>query len=237
MLILLPGCYEFVEGDIILALFQLQRIVGDCFSAEDLDDAAMTYGVICRHYRCLSEDSFPHIIDGASYGSIWMDNTYIHPNLGVDGWERLKEEHAEAMDFMNVRKLPDRPSFWILPGRGSVYKRWPPSPSFFDDWIDVVSRGGALSLDPALPVRPRFPSPLPPSSPEAGPSNQGLSLQSPPPSTSDRYSPLSSLSSMSISRSPSPDPQGARSPSLIENTDGDLVQSSQLLDSPPPGDE
>ena len=103
---------------------------------------------------------------------------------GSEEQEGDGEGSKKAKPFvrLNFPDFPSIPRFWDHPVRGSAIGLWPPR--FFDDWIECVSNGKELCLDPA-PGNIAGPSGCqqPPHPPSPPPNITSRPLPSPPANT------------------------------------------------------
>jgi hypothetical protein len=177
-------------------------------------------------YKAMSHVFFPNIFGR----SVFDDSVFFHPNFGVLGWETLGLvcEIIHDDDGSPLPPLPKTPSFWTLGEKGSKVRRWPPTPSFFDTWIETVARGEKLKFEGSSSDFPPFPSVVQ-YHPVQSPMDSNIA------STSGYHSPSPAASSYPLPVDsqclPTPDAHTTIDPDILPSGSHDLMQHQ--LKSPP----
>lgn len=193
LLITSTGLDSFLESDLLMATFYLQRIPGSISTAADVDRMGLHFDVHVSHASCITAPAWIRFITPSS---TFHDSVYFHPNVDTDGWETLKGFHEVARvqfeknglglakgkgkgkgkkgkgkETPNIKfpPFPLQPHFWLHAESGSTIGLWPPK--LFHPWVVLAQQGGTLTLDPPQLNVPGPSNPQPPQPPQS-PSSQ-----------------------------------------------------------------
>ena len=96
------GKQLIVAGEIVRAKFDMERIKVMVKTAEDLDNAKLTFRANITHCHCLNVEAYFAIIEERQDDYVFEASVYFHPNFHVDGWEDFKVLHKVVRsDFLN----------------------------------------------------------------------------------------------------------------------------------------
>lgn len=141
-----------VNNAMVYLFLTTRTILSEVTSPQSLDTAKIRFHADIRHIQCMSKKSLLHIVQSTfQEQTLFADFIYFHPNVGLDGWstfcEYYNQVRTQMTDEPTLLPHPPSPKFWHYSERGSRFNRWPPTPSFFDDWIEMVRNGEVLRLD------------------------------------------------------------------------------------------
>jgi hypothetical protein len=95
-LIISTGLDCFIDDDLVVATFYLQRIPGIILTPTDVDNSKLTFDVHVSHAGCITPRGWIRFVVPSSDGFEFHDNIYFHPNVRTDGWELIRWFHESA---------------------------------------------------------------------------------------------------------------------------------------------
>ena len=125
------------------------RISAPVTCPADVDRSRIVYQVILYHLSCISDSTWKRIVvEGGNGVSLFGQEIYFHPNVGVDGWVRTRERYELLFANTDFPPFPPTPRFWTHDTWGSGIGLWPPQ--FFHPWLLSIQAGVPLELEHSL---------------------------------------------------------------------------------------
>ena len=120
------------------------RIPGRITDLSDMNHVAIHFKVLRTHFFCLRPHSWEHLVISEQGHSSLHPQLFVHPSISEGGWATITRFYQKTMRLQipSLVPFPQEPWFWT----GALLSQQPPS--FFNQWIQIVSSGGQLSLDP-----------------------------------------------------------------------------------------